>query len=69
MDQIIRTPLEAAETMTLTRAARLDLPPERQELLTGVMTSTFTLLDTLDEVDLGEIAPAFAYRAKWEKQA
>lgn len=69
MDRIKRTPVKVDETAALTRVARLGLPPERQALITEVITSTFTLLDTLDQVDLGEVAPAFAYRAKWEKRA
>jgi hypothetical protein len=31
------------------------------------MDVVFGLLDRLDEVALGETAPAFAYQAKWAK--
>jgi hypothetical protein len=30
------------------------------------MDGFYTLLDALDRADLGETAPAFAFRAKWE---
>ena len=66
MDRIKRTPVEAAEMAVLARSARLDLAPERAAPLAEAVTGIFMLLDALDAVPLGETAPAFAYRAKWE---
>ena len=63
-----RIPITTDEIATLAKAARLDLPTERQELLAETMAGIFELLDSLDSVDIGETAPAMAFHAKWEDQ-
>jgi len=60
-----RTPVSKQEIATLAKAARLDLPEDRAQLMAETMDGIFQLLDSLDGVELGETAPAFAYRAKW----
>jgi hypothetical protein len=65
MPELKRTPVDLATVVTLARAARLQLGQARAEELAGTMDVVFGLLDRLDEVALGETAPAFAYRAKW----
>ncbi|MHA1559612.1 MAG: hypothetical protein ACTSWI_02955 [Alphaproteobacteria bacterium] len=61
-----RIPVTKEEIATLAKAARLDLPEDRKQLLAETMGEIFQLLDSLDGVELGETAPAFSYRAKWE---
>ena len=65
MPELKRTPVDAATVITLARAARLQLSQARAEELAHTMDVVFGLLDRLDEVALGETAPAFAYQAKW----
>ena len=65
MPELKRTPVDPATVITLARAARLQLSQARAEELAPTMDVVFGLLDRLDEVALGETAPAFAYQAKW----
>ena len=66
MPEIKRTPTNAGTLTTLAGNARLELSPERAAALVPALNGVLELLDSLDEVKLGETAPAFAYRAKWE---
>ncbi len=61
-----RTPVRPEEIATLAKAARLPLTDARQKAMPQAMDGVFELLDTLDQVELGETSPAIAYRAKWE---
>jgi aspartyl/glutamyl-tRNA(Asn/Gln) amidotransferase C subunit len=61
-----RIPVTKEEVAALAKTARLDLAEDRTQLMAETMEGIFQLLDSLDEVELGETAPAFAYRAKWE---
>lgn len=61
-----RTPVTKQDIATLAKAARLDLPEDRTQLMAETMDDIFRMLDTLDGVALGETPPAFAFRAKWE---
>jgi Asp-tRNA(Asn)/Glu-tRNA(Gln) amidotransferase C subunit len=65
MREFKRPPVDAATVITLARAARLQLSQARAEELAPTMDVVFGLLDRLDEVALGETAPAFGYQAKW----
>lgn len=66
MPGIERTPTNADVVEALARHARLDLKGERAAALAPALDGVLQLLDSLDQVELGEGAPAFAYRAKWE---
>jgi len=61
-----RIPLTEEEIDLLAKAARLDLPEKRRRLVAETMDEIYQILDSLDSVELGESAPAFAYRAKRE---
>jgi len=61
-----RIPVTKEEIETLAKAARLDLPEKRRQLLAETMDGIYQNLASLDSVKLGETAPAFSYRAKWE---
>jgi Asp-tRNA(Asn)/Glu-tRNA(Gln) amidotransferase C subunit len=61
-----RIPVAKEEIPTLAKAARLDLAEDRTQIVAETMDGIYQLLDSLDGVELGETAPAFAYRAKWE---
>lgn len=55
------------ETLTtLLGIARLDLPAERYEAVKAATETVFALADALDDIELGETAPATAYDARWE---
>ena len=49
------------------RLANLPLTPARAEELVPAMDGVFQLLEALNQAALGEIAPAFAFRANWER--
>ncbi len=63
-----RSKLTTQDIAALAKSARLDLSEERIAVQTEVMPGIFQMLDALDEVPVGETAPAFAYRAKWSNQ-
>jgi Asp-tRNA(Asn)/Glu-tRNA(Gln) amidotransferase C subunit len=46
--------------------ANLPLTAQRAEQLVPVMDDIFQMLDSLEQLSLGEAAPAFAYLAKWK---
>ncbi|SDE71367.1 hypothetical protein SAMN05660485_01633 [Blastococcus fimeti] len=48
------------------RQARLDLGPERLDVVGPMINGIYAMLDTLDEVPLGETPPATAFDARWE---
>jgi Asp-tRNA(Asn)/Glu-tRNA(Gln) amidotransferase C subunit len=48
------------------RTARLDVPPDRVEILRATVESVYSVLDQLDTLDLGETPPATALNARWE---
>lgn len=52
------------DTAALT--ARLEIPEDRAEAVRTSMESIYTLIDRLDELDLGETPPATAFDARWE---
>lgn len=62
-------PRVPADPQLLESAARLtglELSPERVAELVPAMDGFYQLLGALDRPDLGESAPAFAFRARWE---
>ena len=61
-----RVPTDPQTLEAAARLAGLKLSPERIAQLVPAMDGFYTLLDALDRGDLGETAPAFAFRAKWE---
>jgi Asp-tRNA(Asn)/Glu-tRNA(Gln) amidotransferase C subunit len=48
------------------RAARLDIPAERRQLVGATLEGIYALLDTLDSLPLDETPPATAFDARWE---
>ncbi len=48
------------------RSARLDLSAERRAVVGPALEGVYALIDMLDAVQLGEIAPATAFNARWE---
>jgi hypothetical protein len=61
-----RVPTDPQTLEAAARLAGLELSPDRIAQLVPAMDGFYTLLDALDRADLGETAPAFAFRAKWE---
>ena len=61
-----RIPVTEEEIEMLAKAALLNLPEKRRQLLAETMDGIHQILASLDSVELGETAPAFSYRAKWE---
>lgn len=64
MDQ--QTPFDAAQVKAAARLCRLPLADERAAALASEMDGIFALLGALAPDALGDVAPATAYRAKWE---
>lgn len=54
-----------ADLMALTKAARLDLAPERVPVVTGALDGVLQLFDSLDSVELGETPPTNSFDARW----
>jgi Asp-tRNA(Asn)/Glu-tRNA(Gln) amidotransferase C subunit len=59
--QVTRQVFDAAEQL-----ARLDVGEDRADLVRGALETAYALIDTLDELDLGETPPATAFNARWE---
>lgn len=51
----------------LLAAARLDLDADRHETVLASLSGVYALLDTLDAVELGEVPPATAFDARWDR--
>ena len=66
MNMTERKPVTEADIEVMARMARLDLPAARRALQAETMNGIFQMLDALDDGNLGETAPAFAFRARWE---
>ena len=64
-----RSKLSANEIAVLAKTARLNLSEERIAVQTEVLPGIFQMLEALDEISTDEVAPAFAYRAKWSHQS
>jgi Asp-tRNA(Asn)/Glu-tRNA(Gln) amidotransferase C subunit len=60
-----RHPADRALLEAAARLANLPLTAERAEQLVGPVDGVFQLLDALHRSPLDEIAPAFAFQAKW----
>jgi Asp-tRNA(Asn)/Glu-tRNA(Gln) amidotransferase C subunit len=60
-----RLPSDKALIEAAARLANLPLTAQRAEQLVPVMDDIFQMLDALEQLSLGEAAPAFAYQAKW----
>ena len=60
-----RIPTDLQLIETAARIANLPLTPARAKELVPVMDGIYGLLDALDQANLGETAPAFAFKAKW----
>lgn len=52
----------------LLAAARLDLDPDRHETVLASLSGVYQLLDSLDTVELGEVPPATAFDARWQRK-
>lgn len=52
---------------TAARLAGMPLSSERAAELVPAMDGALQMFDSLRQVRLGEAAPAFAFRAKWEE--
>ncbi|QQS01640.1 MAG: hypothetical protein IPK37_04210 [Austwickia sp.] len=61
-----RPPLDGDSFPTLVTNARLDLATERHDPVSGLLQMVNGVLDSLDQVELGETPPATAYDARWE---
>ncbi|NDG40419.1 MAG: hypothetical protein EBY28_13820 [Betaproteobacteria bacterium] len=62
-----RYPTDPALLEAAARLANLPLTPARAVELAPSMDGVFQLLDALNQAALGETAPAFAFRANWER--
>ena len=60
-----RKPVTKEDIAVLAKVTRLNLPKERRQLQADTMNGIFQMLDALDDGNLGETPPAFAFRAAW----
>jgi hypothetical protein len=63
-----RVPADPALLEAAARLSDLPLSPERIRELVPAMDGFYAMLDALHATDLGETAPAIAFRAKWEER-
>lgn len=61
-----RAPLSGADLDQLLGFARLDLPAERKAAVAPAVAMIAALMDSLDDIPVGEIPPAAAFDARWE---
>jgi Asp-tRNA(Asn)/Glu-tRNA(Gln) amidotransferase C subunit len=54
------------QLMYAARAARLNLPVDRLEIVGLALEGIYALIDTLDAFSLGETPPTTAFDARWE---
>ena len=54
------------QLMYAARAARLNLPVDRLEIVGPALEGIYGLIDTLDSFPLCETPPATAFDARWE---
>jgi Asp-tRNA(Asn)/Glu-tRNA(Gln) amidotransferase C subunit len=51
----------------LARVARLELAPDRMEIIGPVLKEVYALIDMLDDIPLGETPPATAFDPRWKR--
>lgn len=61
-----RSPLGDAALDEILAFARLDLPAERKTAVGPAVAMVTALLDSLDDLEIGETPPASAFDARWE---
>jgi Asp-tRNA(Asn)/Glu-tRNA(Gln) amidotransferase C subunit len=66
MPPTARAPLGDEALDQLLALARLDLSAERRATVSPAVDMVIGLFDSLDEVEVGETAPAPAFDARWE---
>lgn len=62
-----RTPASPQLLEAAAKLADLDLAPERVQELVPVMSGIYAMLDALEQASLGEVVPAAAFNARWER--
>jgi Asp-tRNA(Asn)/Glu-tRNA(Gln) amidotransferase C subunit len=60
-----RPPVTPEMTRTLTEHARLPIAEERLPEVAGLLQLIQSLVDQLDDVDLGDTPPATTFDARW----
>ena len=65
MSDSVSKQIEPGDLPVLTKAARLDLAPERQTVVAPALDGVLQLFDALDSVDLGETPPTNSFDARW----
>ncbi len=58
-------PTTVADMDALTKAARLELAPDRAEVVAPALDGVLALFDALDAVDLGETPPTNSFDPRW----
>jgi Asp-tRNA(Asn)/Glu-tRNA(Gln) amidotransferase C subunit len=60
--------LDPADLAALSKAARLDLAPERRAAVGPALDGVLQLFDALDSVDLGETPPTNSFDPRWRER-
>ena len=66
MTDAARQPLTEEGLEQLLAVARLPLTPERKAVARPALELIYSLVDSLDGIDLGETPPATAFDPRWE---
>lgn len=66
MEPLERLPVGEAGLEHLLAVARLELTPERRAVVGPAVDMILGLMDTLDDIEIGETPPATAFDPRWE---
>ena len=61
-----RLPVGEAGLEQLLAVARLELSPERRAVVGRAVDMILGMIDTLDDIEIGETPPATAFDPRWE---
>ena len=59
------TSINPADLSVLAKAAALDLPQDRHEVVAPALEMVLQMLQALDAVDLGELPPTNSFDPRW----
>jgi Asp-tRNA(Asn)/Glu-tRNA(Gln) amidotransferase C subunit len=61
-----RLPVGEADLERLLALARLELTAERRQVVGPALDMIIALMDTFEDIDIGETPPATAFDPRWE---
>lgn len=69
MTDSVSKEVKSGDIPVLAKAARLDLAPDRLDIVAPALDSVLHLFDALDSVDLGETPPTNSFDPRWRDRS